>query len=135
MKKTVTYIVDALANAFGQAILFFAGLLFAWYSVAGFAVWLIAAAGFGVLLSVMERGAERKLGINRRNYMLFSVFSVNAVALVFGAVSGIGLLTQVNEGIVPVFAVNPNYPLFIVIGSLWVTLSFFISDRLIRRKA
>ncbi|MGN1423929.1 MAG: hypothetical protein ACI4XA_11175 [Oscillospiraceae bacterium] len=135
MKKIATYIVDALANAFGQAILFFAGLLFAWYSAAGFAVWLIAAAGFGVLLSVMERGAERKCGVDRRNYMLFSVFSVNAIALVFGAVSGIGLLTQVVGGIVPVFAVNPYYPLFIVIGSLWVTLSFLVADRLVRRKA
>lgn len=136
MKKVGTYIADAFANALGQVFLFLAGL-FVWHSIPGAIIWTLAAAGFGVLLSVMERGAESRRGMDFKHYLLFSVLLVNAAALVYGIISGADMLIKFHRagGVVPVFAVTPYYPVWISLGTLWITLSFIVADRLKRRKA
>lgn len=56
MKKTRTYIFDALVNLIAQSVLFFIGM-FVWINPVYEVIWALAAAGFAAFLAFMERGA------------------------------------------------------------------------------
>ena len=55
MKKTRTYIFDALVNLIVQSVLFFIGM-FVWVNPVYEVIWALAAAGFAAFLAFMERG-------------------------------------------------------------------------------
>ena len=72
MKKTRTYIFDALVNLIAQSVLFFIGM-FVWVNPVYEVIWALAAAGFAAFLAFMERGAEKRSGADFRHYLMFSV--------------------------------------------------------------
>ena len=79
MKKTRTYIFDALVNLIAQSVLFFIGM-FVWINPVYEVIWALAAAGFAAFLAFMERGAEKRSGADFRHYLMFSVLPVNIIA-------------------------------------------------------
>ena len=87
MKKTRTYIFDALVNLIVQSVLFFIGM-FVWVNPVYEVIWALAAAGFAAFLAFMERGAEKRSGADFRHYLMFSVLPVNIIALIVAAVRG-----------------------------------------------
>ena len=70
MKKTRTYIFDALVNLIVQSVLFFIGM-FVWVNPVYEVIWALAAAGFAAFLAFMERGAEKRSGADFRHYLVF----------------------------------------------------------------
>ncbi len=132
MKLARTYIFDAFVNLFGQSILLLVGL-FMWTSVPGAIVWGLAAAGFSVFLSVMERGAESRRGADPLYYFLFVLLPVNITALTFAVIFGVNELIRWNQGYAPtVMVITPFYPIFMVAGSVWISLVFLAVNRLTR---
>ena len=69
MKKTRTYIFDALVNLIAQSVLFFIGM-FVWVNPVYEVIWALAAAGFAAFLAFMERGAEKRSGADFRHYLM-----------------------------------------------------------------
>lgn len=135
MKLARTYVFDAFANLLGQGILILVGF-FACTSAAGLAVWALAAAGFGVFLSVMERGAESRRGASFGRYFMFVLLPALVVALISGSACGIYEFIRWSSGYsAVVMIISPLYPLFIPAGSAWVTLTFLAFNRLTRTKA
>ena len=88
MKKTRTYIFDALVNLIAQSVLFFIGM-FVWVNPVYEVIWALAAAGFAAFLAFMERGAEKRSGAYFRHYLMFSVLPVNVIALTVAAICGV----------------------------------------------
>lgn len=131
MRSAGTYIFDAVVNILGQSVLFLIGAFICW-DIFGVAAWLLAAAGFAVLLSVMERGAELRRGADFRHYVLFSVLPVNVIALVAAVVSGIIELNLWFSG-PRIYLYTPYYPLIIGLGSIGITACFAAVNQLTRR--
>ena len=120
MKKTRTYIFDALVNLIAQSVLFFIGM-FVWINPVYEVIWALAAAGFAAFLAFMERGAEKRSGADFRHYLMFSVLPVNIIALIVAATL--------------IYVYNPLYPIGIAVGTIWITLAFIAINRLTRREA
>ncbi len=134
MKLARTYIFDAFVNLFGQSILLLVGL-FMWTSVPGAIVWGLAAVGFSVFLSIMERGAESRRGACFRHYVLAVLLPAVAAALIVGAVCGGFEYMRWHAGYSPVvLIISPFYPIFIAAGSVWITLVFLAVNRLTRKE-
>ena len=133
MKKTRTYIFDALVNLIVQSVLFFIGM-FVWVNPVYEVIWALAAAGFAAFLAFMERGAEKRSGADFRHYLMFSVLPVNIAALAVAAVSGV-IEYNIWAGGAVIYAYNPLYPIGIALGTLWITAAFAAINRLMRREA
>lgn len=133
MKAAKTYIFDATVNIVGQLILFLIGP-FVWVNIAAEVLWALAAAGFAIFLSVMERGAETRRGADFRHYMLFSILPANVIALTVSVVTGVIEFNIWTSGNI-IYIYNPLYPIGIAAGTIWVTLAFTAVNRLTRREA
>jgi len=133
MKKAVTYIFDGLVNLILQSVLFLIGM-FVWVNPVYEVLWVIAAAGFAVFLSFMERGAERRRGADFRHYLLFSVLPVNVIALIIAAIRGVAEYKIWITGAL-IYVYNPLYPIGIAVGTIGITLGFIAVNRLTLRKA
>lgn len=132
MKAARTYIFDAIVNGLGQLIFTIIGL-FAWCTAYGTVIWALAAAGFGVFLSIMERGAESRRGADPLYYFLFVLLPVNMTILTFAVIFGVNELIRWNQGYAPiVMVITPFYPIFMVAGSVWISLVFLAVNRLTR---
>ncbi len=133
MKKTRTYIFDALVNLIAQSVLFFIGM-FVWVNPVYEVIWALAAAGFAAFLAFMERGAEKRSGADFRHYLMFSVLPVNIIALIVAAVRGAAEYKTWSAGTL-IYVYNPLYPIGIAVGTIWITLAFIAVNRLTRREA
>lgn len=133
MKKTRTYIFDALVNLIVQSVLFFIGI-FVWVNPLYEVIWALAAAGFAAFLAFMERGAEKRSGADFRHYLMFSVLPVNIIALTVAAIRGVAEYKIWMSGAL-IYVYNPLYPIGIAVGTIWITLAFIAINRLTRREA
>lgn len=133
MKKAAAYIFDGLVNLVVQSVLFFIGI-FVWVNPVYEVIWVIAAAGFVVFLSFMERGAEKRRGADFRHYLLFSVLPVNVIALTVAAIRGVAEYKIWMSGAL-IYVYNPLYPIGIAVGTIGITLGFIAVSRLTLRKA
>ena len=133
MKKTRTYIFDALVNLIVQSVLFFIGM-FVWVNPVYEIIWALAAAGFAAFLAFMERGAEKRSGADFRHYLMFSVLPVNIIALIVAAVRGVAEYKTWSAGTL-IYVYNPLYHIGIAVGTIWITLAFIAINRLTRREA
>ena len=133
MKKAAAYIFDGLVNLVVQSVRFFIGI-FVWVNPVYEVIWVIAAAGFVVFLSFMERGAEKRRGADFRHYLLFSVLPVNVIALTVAAIRGVAEYKIWMSGAL-IYVYNPLYPIGIAVGTIGITLGFIAVSRLTLRKA
>ena len=133
MKKAAAYIFDGLVNLVVQSVLFFIGI-FVWVNPVYEVIWVIAAAGFVVFLSFMERGAEKRRGADFRHYLLFSVLPVNVIALTVAAIRGVAEYKIWMSGAL-IYVYNPLYPIGIAVGTIGITLGVIAVSRLTLRKA
>ena len=131
--KKAAYIFDGLVNLVVQSVLFFIGI-FVWVNPVYEVIWVIAAAGFVVFLSFMERGAEKRRGADFRHYLLFSVLPVNVIALTVAAIRGVAEYKIWMSGAL-IYVYNPLYPIGIAVGTIGITLGFIAVSRLTLRKA
>ena len=113
MKKTRTYIFDALVNLIVQSVLFFIGM-FVWVNPVYEVIWALAAAGFAAFLAFMERGAEKRSGTGFRHYLMFSVLPVNVIALTVAAICGVAEYKIWMSGAL-IYVYNPLYPIGIAV--------------------
>lgn len=134
MRLARTYIFDAFVNLFGQGILILVGL-FAWTSIPGTLIWALAASGFSVFLSIMERGAESRHGACFIHYILAVLLPAVAAAIIVSAVCGVFEYSRWSAGYSPLtMIISPFYPVFIAAGSIWITLVFLAVNRLTRKE-
>lgn len=132
MKKTRTYIFDALVNLIAQSVLFFIGM-FVWVNPVYEVIWALAA-GFAAFLAFMERGAEKRSGADFRHYLMFSVLPVNIIALTVAAIRGVAEYKIWMSGAL-IYVYNPLYPIGIAVGTIGITLGFIAVSRLTLQKA